>query len=51
LLQSFVYGITLKDPATFIAAVALLATAGLAAAYVPARRATRVELAEVLRQE
>jgi putative ABC transport system permease protein len=51
LLQSFVYGITLKDPATFVAAVALLAVAGLAAAYVPARRATRVELAEVLRQE
>jgi putative ABC transport system permease protein len=51
LLQSFVYGITLKDPATFIAAVALLSIAGLAAAYIPARRATRVELAEVLRQE
>ena len=39
------------DPITLISAVALLATIGLLASYLPARRASRVDPMNVLRQE
>jgi ABC-type lipoprotein release transport system permease subunit len=39
------------DPATFAAVAALLALATLLASYVPARRASRLDPAIVLREE
>jgi putative ABC transport system permease protein len=51
LLQSLLYGIGPRDPLTFIAAPAVLAVVGLVAAYVPARRASRVSPMEALRTE
>jgi predicted permease len=50
-LSSLLYGVTPGDPRTFAAAGALLAAACLLASYIPARRATRVELVEALRGE
>ena len=42
-LASMVYGVTPLDPATFAVAVVALISLGLAAAWVPARRATRTD--------
>jgi predicted permease len=51
LVGSQLYGITANDPATIAAAVTLLAAVALAAGYVPARRATRVNPVLALRYE
>lgn len=50
-MQSFVFGIKTYDAVTFSAVSLLLALAGLLAAYIPARRATRVDPIEALRYE
>ena len=50
LLRTHLYGVTSLDPVAFGSAVLLLAAVALAAAYLPARRATRVEPSEALRQ-
>jgi ABC-type antimicrobial peptide transport system permease subunit len=50
-LQNLLYGVAAGDPATFAAAVALLATIALAACYLPARRASRLDPIAVLRAE
>jgi putative ABC transport system permease protein len=51
LLAGFVYGVSVLDPITFVAApVALAAVAGLAA-WLPARRAAALPPATVLREE
>lgn len=50
-LESLLYGITPHDPATFVAVVLVLVGAGLLAAYVPARRAARVDPIITLRTE
>jgi predicted permease len=50
-LQSMLFGLTPSDPFVIAGAVMLLATAGLLAAYFPARRATQVDPATVLRHE
>ncbi len=51
LLRTFLYEITAHDPWTMAAVTALLVTGGLAAAYIPARRAAMVDPMEALRTE
>ena len=48
---SILYGVTPFDPLVIAGVVALLAVVGVLAAFVPARRATRVDPAVVLRGE
>jgi putative ABC transport system permease protein len=50
-LASRLYGVTPTDPVTLAAVLAVIALAGLAACYLPARRATRVEPMVALRQD
>ena len=50
-LAGFVYGVSVRDPLTYALVPLLFATVGLAAGYLPARRATRVSPTEVMRQE
>ena len=49
LLASLLYGVTPLDPATFVSVAAVLMGAAAGATYLPARRATRVSPAIVLR--
>ncbi|HEV8239617.1 MAG TPA: ADOP family duplicated permease [Thermoanaerobaculia bacterium] len=50
LLASFLYGVGTADPLALAGAAAVLIAAGLVAAAVPARRASRVDPAVVLRE-
>ena len=51
LMSSLLYGVGSSDPATFAVVLGLLVTAALAAAYFPARAATRMAPAAALRHE
>jgi putative ABC transport system permease protein len=50
-MAGLLYGITPDDPATFLAVTMLLMAAGLAASWLPARRAARLDPAATLRAE
>lgn len=50
-LEGFVFGIGPRDPAVLVGAPLLLLVVGLLAAWLPARRASAVAPAEVLREE
>jgi ABC-type antimicrobial peptide transport system permease subunit len=50
-LGSLLFGLPPTDPVTFSAAIALFCAIGLAACYVPARRATEIEPTLALRSE
>jgi ABC-type antimicrobial peptide transport system permease subunit len=49
-LSSLLYGVNPRDPVTFVAAPAGLVLVGLAACYLPARRAARFDPALTLRE-
>ena len=51
LLQSFLFGVSSTDPATFVAATALMVGVGLLACYLPARRAAEIHPLAALRYE
>ena len=50
-LAPFLFGVEATDPATYAAILSVLAAVSVAASWLPARRAGRVELARVLRAE
>jgi ABC-type antimicrobial peptide transport system permease subunit len=50
-LQNLLYGVAAADPVTFAAVVALLASIALAACYLPARRASKLDPIAVLRAD
>jgi putative ABC transport system permease protein len=50
-VKSFLFQVTPNDPATFVGVAAMLAVSALAACYIPARRASKVDPLHALRTE
>jgi putative ABC transport system permease protein len=51
LIQSFLFGVEAADPATLVAVPLVLGSVAVLAAFIPARRASRVDPVEALRTE
>jgi putative ABC transport system permease protein len=49
-LTAFVYGIEALDPSSFVLATAFLVAVAMAASYLPARRAARIQPVDALRR-
>jgi ABC-type antimicrobial peptide transport system permease subunit len=50
-VRSILYGIQPTDPASFVVAAILITAVGAVAAWIPARRASRVDPIQALRNE
>ena len=50
-LKGLLYGVSPTDARTYLVVFVVLAAASLAACYLPARRATRIDPMQALRQE
>jgi ABC-type antimicrobial peptide transport system permease subunit len=51
LVRSMLYGIRPDDPATMVAGILILLSVAVAASWIPARRAARLDPMEALRHE
>ena len=49
-LQFLLFGVSSTDPVTLLGAIAVVAVAGIAATLLPARRASRVQIASMMRE-
>jgi ABC-type lipoprotein release transport system permease subunit len=50
-MRQFLFGVSVLDPAAYVSVCAILASAAIAATFVPMRRAIRIDLVSALRCE